>query len=68
MERAQLLLSDQLGLRLRGAPLSTSPVRWLAAAVPDPAAALLVLAHLRCGDTCARRAAGFRIGIVTVYR
>jgi hypothetical protein len=30
--------------------------------------ALLVLAHLRCGDTYARLAAGFRIGIATVYR
>ena len=30
--------------------------------------ALLVLAHLRCGDTHARLAAGFRVGIATVYR
>ena len=30
--------------------------------------ALLVLAHLRCGDTYAQLAAGFRIGIATVYR
>jgi hypothetical protein len=30
--------------------------------------ALLVLAHLRCGDTCAQLAAGFGIGIATVYR
>ncbi|MFD3997373.1 transposase family protein [Streptomyces sp. NPDC058583] len=30
--------------------------------------ALLVLAPLRCGDTYARLAAGFRIGIATVYR
>ncbi|WP_436740215.1 transposase family protein [Streptomyces sp. BBFR102] len=30
--------------------------------------ALLVLAHLRCGDTYARLAAGFRIGIATAYR
>ena len=30
--------------------------------------ALLVLAHLRCGDTYARLAAGFRIGVATVYR
>ena len=29
---------------------------------------LLVLAHLRCGDTYARLAAGFRIGITTVHR
>ncbi|MFD3821436.1 transposase family protein [Streptomyces sp. NPDC058625] len=27
-----------------------------------------VPAHLRCGDTCARLAAGFRIAIATVYR
>ncbi|MEV5160794.1 transposase family protein, partial [Streptomyces sp. NPDC053728] len=30
--------------------------------------ALLVLAHLRCGDTYGRLAAGFRVGIATVYR
>ncbi len=30
--------------------------------------ALLVPAHLRCGDTYARLAAGFGIGIATVYR
>ncbi|CAL9332344.1 hypothetical protein SUDANB176_00094 [Streptomyces sp. enrichment culture] len=30
--------------------------------------ALLVLAHLRCGDTYARLAAGFRVGITTVHR
>ncbi|MEV6796604.1 transposase family protein [Streptomyces sp. NPDC051320] len=30
--------------------------------------ALLALAHLRCGDTYARLAAGFRIGVATVYR
>nr|WP_152894674.1 transposase family protein [Streptomyces adustus] len=30
--------------------------------------ALLVLAHLRCGDTYARLAAGFEVGIATVYR
>ncbi|MEV6439604.1 transposase family protein [Streptomyces anulatus] len=29
---------------------------------------LLVLAHLRCGDTYARLAAGFGIGVATVYR
>ena len=28
----------------------------------------LALAHLRCGDTYARLAAGFRVGIATVYR
>ncbi|CAL9330493.1 hypothetical protein SUDANB1_00057 [Streptomyces sp. enrichment culture] len=30
--------------------------------------ALLVLAHLRCGHTYAQLAAGFGIGIATVYR
>lgn len=30
--------------------------------------ALLALAHLRCGDTCAQLAAGFGIGIATAYR
>ncbi len=30
--------------------------------------ALLVLAHLRCGHTRARLAAGFGVGIATVYR
>ncbi|WP_098896357.1 transposase family protein [Streptomyces sp. rh206] len=30
--------------------------------------ALLVLAHLRCGDTYARLAAGFRVGVATAYR
>jgi hypothetical protein len=30
--------------------------------------ALLALAHLRCGDTYAQLAAGFEIGIATVYR
>src|SRR5882724_403332 len=30
--------------------------------------ALLTLAHLRCGDTYAQLAAGFGIGIATVFR
>ncbi|MGW2707276.1 transposase family protein [Streptomyces sp. NPDC001340] len=30
--------------------------------------ALLTLAHLRCGDTYAQLAAGFEVGIATVYR
>jgi hypothetical protein len=30
--------------------------------------ALLVLAHLRCGDTFAQLAAGFEVSAVTVYR
>ena len=30
--------------------------------------ALLVLAHLRCGDTYTRLAAGFGVGVTTVWR
>ncbi|MFD4175171.1 helix-turn-helix domain-containing protein [Streptomyces anulatus] len=30
--------------------------------------ALIALAHLRCGDTYAQLAAGFGVGIATVYR
>lgn len=33
-----------------------------------PRQALLVLAHLRCGNTYAQPAAGFGIGIATVFR
>lgn len=36
--------------------------------LPVARQALLALAHLRCGDTYAQLAAGFGIGIVTVYR
>ncbi|MFE0774222.1 transposase family protein [Streptomyces sp. NPDC058861] len=36
--------------------------------LPVARQALLVLAHLRCGDTYAQLAAGFGIGIATVYR
>ncbi len=36
--------------------------------LPAAPQALLALAHLRCGDTYARLAAGFGIGIATVYR
>ncbi len=36
--------------------------------LPAGRQALLALAHLRCGDTYAQLAAGFRIGIATVYR
>ncbi|MEV0410508.1 transposase family protein [Streptomyces sp. NPDC050448] len=36
--------------------------------LPTGRQALLALAHLRCGDTYARLAAGFGIGIATVYR
>ncbi|TWG06720.1 DDE superfamily endonuclease [Streptomyces brevispora] len=35
--------------------------------LPDRRQALLALAHLRCGDTYAQLAAGFEIGIATVY-
>ncbi|MEV8038979.1 transposase family protein [Streptomyces sp. NPDC086182] len=41
-------------------------MRWWR--LPVGRQALLALAHLRCGDTCARLAAGFRIGVATVYR
>ncbi|MBI0299489.1 transposase [Streptomyces sp. PRKS01-29] len=40
--------------------------RWRRLAVGRQA--LLALAHLRCGDTYAQLAAGFGIGIATVYR
>ncbi|MFK0100172.1 transposase family protein [Streptomyces sp. NPDC091040] len=36
--------------------------------LPAGRQALLALAHLRCGDTYAQLAAGFRISIATVYR
>lgn len=36
--------------------------------LPAGRQALLVLAHLRCGDTYAQLAGGFGIGIVTVFR
>ncbi|WP_327373066.1 transposase family protein [Streptomyces sp. NBC_01216] len=36
--------------------------------LPADRQALLALAHLRCGDTYAQLAAGFGIGIATVYR
>jgi DDE superfamily endonuclease len=34
----------------------------------DPRQALLVLAHLRCGDTYARLAGAFQVSITTVFR
>lgn len=43
----------------------------MAHGLPRPTAnrqALLVLAHLRCGDTHARLAAGLGIGVATLYR
>jgi hypothetical protein len=63
-------------------PLSTRTLAWLAEQIRthriairsrwrrlDPGRqALLVLAHLRCGDTYARLAAGFGVGVATVYR
>lgn len=36
--------------------------------LPAARQALLVLGHLRCGDTYTRLAAGFRVGIATVHR
>lgn len=36
--------------------------------IPASRQALLALAHLRCGDTYAQLAAGFGIGVATVYR
>ncbi|WP_189152184.1 transposase family protein [Streptomyces lacrimifluminis] len=36
--------------------------------LPTGRQALLVLAHLRCGDTYAQLATGFGVGIATVYR
>ncbi|MFI6416889.1 transposase family protein [Streptomyces sp. NPDC050842] len=36
--------------------------------LPASRQALLALAHLRCGDTYAQLAAGFGIGIATIYR
>ncbi len=41
-------------------------IRWRR--LPVGRQALLALAHLRCGDTYARHAAGFGIGVATVYR
>ncbi|GHG41156.1 hypothetical protein Shyd_79760 [Streptomyces hydrogenans] len=36
--------------------------------LPASRQAMLALAHLRCGDTYAQLAAGFGVGIATVYR
>ena len=36
--------------------------------LPPNRQALLVLAHLRCGDTCTRLGASFGVGVATVYR
>ncbi|MFD7186126.1 transposase family protein [Streptomyces sp. NPDC056637] len=50
-------------LRARHREIGT---RWRR--LPVGRQALLALAHLRCGDTYAQLAAGFRIGIATAYR
>ncbi|MFE7427937.1 transposase family protein [Streptomyces sp. NPDC057545] len=50
-------------LRARRQEIGT---RWRR--LPVGRQALLALAHLRCGDTYARLAAGFGIGVATVYR
>ncbi|MER7970481.1 transposase family protein [Streptomyces sp. NPDC096080] len=50
-------------LRARRREIGT---RWRR--LPVGRQALLALAHLRCGDTYARLAAGFGIGVATVYR
>ncbi|MDQ0938384.1 hypothetical protein QFZ67_000089 [Streptomyces sp. V1I1] len=54
-------LSRQLAARQR--EIGT---RWRR--LPAGRQALLVLGHLRCGDTYAQLAAGFGIGIATVFR
>lgn len=54
-------LTEQLAVRQR--EIGT---RWRR--LPASRQALLALAHLRCGDTYAQLAAGFGIGIATVYR
>lgn len=50
-------------LRTRRRELGT---RWRR--LPEHRQALLVLAHLRCGHTYAQLAAGFGIGLTSVYR
>lgn len=47
-------------------PIFGVGTRWRR--LPAARQALLDLAHLRCGDTYAQLAAGFGIGIATVYR
>ncbi len=59
--RSLRFLTGQLAVRRR--EIGT---RWRR--LPTAPQALLALAHLRCGDTYARHAAGFGIGIATVYR
>ncbi|GAA1144829.1 transposase family protein [Streptomyces javensis] len=59
--RSLRFLTGQLAVRRR-----EIWTRWRR--LPAARQALLALAHLRCGDTYARLAAGFGIGIATVYR
>ncbi|MEU8482306.1 transposase family protein [Streptomyces sp. NPDC048641] len=59
--RTLRFLTGQLAARRR--EIGT---RWRR--LPAARQALLALAHLRCGDTYAQLAAGFGIGIATVYR
>lgn len=59
--RTLRLLTGQLTARRK--KLGT---RWRR--LPVGRQALLALAHLRCGDTYAQLAAGFGIGIATVFR
>ncbi|MGW0886226.1 transposase family protein [Streptomyces sp. NPDC002671] len=59
--RSLRYLAEQLVVRRREVG-----TRWRRLAAGRQA--LLVLAHLRCGDTYAQLAAGFGIGIATVYR
>lgn len=54
-------LTEQLAVRRREVG-----TRWRR--LPAGRQALLALAHLRCGDTYAQLAAGFGIGVATVYR
>jgi len=59
--RTLRLLSERLAARRRD-----QGTRWRR--LPVGRQALLVLAHLRCGDTYATLAAGFGVGIATVCR
>jgi hypothetical protein len=59
--RTLRFLTGQLAARRR--EIGT---RWRR--LPAARQALLALAHLQCGDTYAQLAAGFGIGIATVYR
>jgi Helix-turn-helix of DDE superfamily endonuclease len=52
--------------RLLAARRRERGTRWRR--LPAGRQALLVLAHLRCGHTCAQLTAGFGVGTATVYR